>query len=162
MFSYLKKKRAICNPVQGDNRAMSDPAQGDNGWWWEMGTAPQPAPAWPLHNYGWTHRKNTSLGEGESEKEMRHRWQLSLPQISSSSILDSLMKDKWSHLHEDHGVSRLCVVFIVLFCFFFKKKSFQLRGINSILQTLKIKTVFQIFVQKQSLIILYEWHISFK
>lgn len=49
------------------------------------------------------------------------------------------------------------------FAFFFKKKkSFQLRGINSILQTLKIKTVFQIFVQKQSLIILYEWHISFK
>lgn len=27
----LLKKRAIYNPVQGDNRAMSDPAQGDNG-----------------------------------------------------------------------------------------------------------------------------------
>lgn len=45
---------------------------------------------------------------------------------------------------------------------FFKKRSCQLRGINSVLQTLNIKTIFQIFVQKQSHTILYEWHICFK
>lgn len=125
-----------------------------------MRTASQPVPAWPLDNCGWTHRKNTSLGEGESGREIRHRWQLSLPQISRSSILDSLMKDK----SPTWGPRSLmfCVVLIVLFCFFLKKRSCQLRGINSVFQTLNIKTIFQIFVQKQSHTILYEWHICFK
>lgn len=75
-----------------------------------------------LSNCGWTHRKSSSLGEGESGKEIRHRWQLSLPQICSSSILDSLMKDKWSHLHEDLedlGVSSFVWFWLSCFAFFF-------------------------------------------